>query len=325
MAPRGETSVNERGPAPGKSEAPELSDSGEESQRRSHRRPPRRGRDAESRPVTTEPRDEIRPPREENRSPREERRPQREERRPQRDESRAPREEGRMPREEGRAPREEGRTPREEGRAPREEGRTPRDEGRTPRDEGRTPRDENRTPREERRPQRRAEPTSERSSAARSPSPSPEIGQPRKAVGFGAGIDREDELVEDITDERPNLTRPREDRGTRDRDDATSEDPEGRLRRRRRRGGRGRKREDVNNADANHERAVESEQDADEYRSSRDPGDDEAAQDEAPSIRHTKIPTWNETISVLVEANMLNHQRSQSSQRGNNPRGRGRR
>jgi hypothetical protein len=37
-----------------------------------------------------------------------------------------------------------------------------------------------------------------------------------------------------------------------------------------------------------------------------------------------KIPSWTETISVLVEANMLNHQRSQSSPRGN-PRGRGRR
>jgi hypothetical protein len=37
-----------------------------------------------------------------------------------------------------------------------------------------------------------------------------------------------------------------------------------------------------------------------------------------------KIPSWTETISVLVEANMLNHQRSQSSPRGNS-RGRGRR
>jgi hypothetical protein len=185
-------------------------------------------------------------------------------------------------------------------------------------------RDESRPARDESRPARRAETKPERSSPPRSQNPMPETGAMRKSSGFGAGIDRMDEPDEDHLDRRTAPSRSREERGARETETETSEDQEGRTRRRRRRGGRGRKRDDVKSSDSGDERSLDSEHDSGSERSSRDSGDEDATNDDAPSIRHTKIPSWNETISVLVEANMLNHQRSQSSQRGN-PRGRGRR
>lgn len=86
--------------------------------------------------------------------------------------------------------------------------------------------------------------------------------------------------------------------------------------RRRRRGGRGRNRDQGEGKRSDRQ----SDARAEDLSCDQPDGDEEAA----PSVRHSKIPTWNETISVLVEANMQNHQRSQGSQRGN-PRGRGRR
>jgi len=277
---RGETSAKERSDARSEAYAkPEMtrkdtsttaeaSDSDEEPQRRSHRRPPRRGQGADTRPAPTSARDESRPA--------------------------------------------------------RDESRTTRDESRTTRDESRTTRDESRPARDESRPARRAETKPERSSPPRSQNPMPETGAMRKSSGFGAGIDRMDEPDEDHLDRRTAPSRSREERGARETETETSEDQEGRTRRRRRRGGRGRKRDDVKSSDSGDERSLDSEHDSGSERSSRDSGDEDATNDDAPSIRHTKIPSWNETISVLVEANMLNHQRSQSSQRGN-PRGRGRR
>ena len=135
--------------------------------------------------------------------------------------------------------------------------------------------------------------------------------------------DKDEQLV---FEKRDHHARSREDRDAHDRGEESSreeveggDEQEGRSRRRRRRGGRGRKqRDDVesNNGDQSNDDLL--------GRAVRDEDDDEHAQDDAPTIRHAKIPSWTETISVLVEANMLNHQRTQNSPRGN-PRGRGRR
>ena len=152
----------------------------------------------------------------------------------------------------------------------------------------------------------------------------------KKQSGFGAGIVGEDddfartssnfddEFQGDETHARTHDVRDDVDERSHDDGSASSEE-DSRPRRRRRRGGRGRKHRD--DADIKDE---DRDVDARTSRTSRDDDSDEQSSDDGPSVRHVKIPSWTETISVLVEANMLNHQRSQSSPRGNS-RGRGRR
>lgn len=190
----------------------------------------------------------------------------------------------------------------------------------------------------ERAPSRRT-PTREskpdRTHASRAPSPPSETrtpAEPRSSSrpsGFGAGIAPPNDRIEDdrdLFDEAPVDVEIFDDEApskTRDDQDASSEESrgegsgEGRPRRRRRRGGRGRTREQADN--------LETERSSD-ARDEREPSDDaeDSAEEDARLTRHSKIPSWTETISVLVESNMLNHQRSQGSQRGT-PRGRGRR
>jgi ribonuclease E len=173
-------------------------------------------------------------------------------------------------------------------------------------------------------------PESSEKPESRAPSPSTVSRHDKKPTGFGAGIVGDDDRVGQPIAPLDNAFEDREvhprSRDARDDNDAfprevgsAGEEQEDRPRRRRRRGGRGRKqRDEVDSIDAGN--------DADNRtaRASRDEDADDQSPDDGPSIRQVKIPSWNDAISVFVEANMLNHQRSQSSPRGN-PRGRGRR
>lgn len=236
-------------------------DSSREPERRSHRRPPRRGRDSQASEVATDT-DHQQP------------------RRPVREESRSDR-------------------PPASRSASR---RSP----------------DPRTPEPSEKPESRA------------PSPSTVSRHAKKPTGFGAGIVGDDDKVgqpiepfDDAFEDREIHSRSRDARDDNDefpREVGSAEgEQEDRPRRRRRRGGRGRKQRDE--ADS-----IDAGQDADNRtgRATRDEDADDQSPDDGPSVRHVKIPSWNDAISVFVEANMLNHQRSQSSPRGN-PRGRGRR
>ena len=154
----------------------------------------------------------------------------------------------------------------------------------------------------------------------------------RSRSGFGAGIhddaDRDDAFVSDDS-------RDYEDSGSfievddSDADaqefrdpDAAGEDGDAdsgrRPRRRRRRGGKDRERTEGSGERTKSRAGSAAAESARE--ANRNEGDEEAEE----GIRHSKIPSWLETISSIVDSNIENHQRSQNTGRGG-PRGRGRR
>jgi hypothetical protein len=188
-------------------------------------------------------------------------------------------------------------------------------------------RDESPSHREERAAPSRSESRSERPASPQKLSPRSEMPERKKSFGFGVGIE---ESTIDSFEDREDDVDIREEKTEEDRLGSTSEEQEGRTRRRRRRGGRNRKRDDVQDTATDRSRDRESDRDTSDReattsRRSRQAADSESSEEEdAPQFRQSKIPSWSETIGVLVEANMLNHQRSSSQNRGN-PRGRGRR
>ncbi|MFN7735101.1 MAG: hypothetical protein ACK52S_22565 [Pirellula sp.] len=91
-----------------------------------------------------------------------------------------------------------------------------------------------------------------------------------------------------------------------------------RPRRRRRRGGKDRERSEGGGERPKSRSGSSASESARE--ANRNEGDEEAEE----GIRHSKIPSWLETITSIVDSNIENHQRSQNTGRGG-PRGRGRR
>jgi hypothetical protein len=170
-------------------------------------------------------------------------------------------------------------------------------------------------------------PKAERKSSSRHESGSPDA-RPTKASSFGAGIapretsrfddfdsDRDDRFESDSFENEVDSDRSAASKSSsaNSRDENETEE---RSRRRRRRGGRGRSRDQDQDAEASNR---------DERSDDRETSSDiDPSEDDARLSRNIKVPSWNETIGVLVEANILNHQRAQSSHRGA-PRGRGRR
>jgi hypothetical protein len=175
---------------------------------------------------------------------------------------------------------------------------------------------------------------SERSEGSKSASP--KEGR-RGPTGFGAGISQggRDEFVGDefddrlqpgdefdeVVDDRDLDDRDLDDRdlddGVQAKDDFADSDEarEKRPRRRRRRGGKDRERDGAE--DASRPRSHHRDEDRD---GPLDEVDDEAED----GIRLSKIPSWAETIMVVVESNIANHQRTPQGGRGPS-RGRGRR
>jgi hypothetical protein len=177
-----------------------------------------------------------------------------------------------------------------------------------------------RTPRASRSPQ---EP---RTQGERSPAPrTQDTRTPKRMSNFGEGIDsanaRDRNSISDSSEiDTVDFGNEEEKSESKERyessDESASTDAKEGRSRSRRRGGRGRNRGQSEGKGSDRR----SDAHAEDISNDQLDGDDETA----PSVRHSKIPTWDETIRVLVEANMQNHQRSQGSQRGN-PRGRGRR
>lgn len=189
------------------------------------------------------------------------------------------------------------------------------------RDRSRGPRDNERNSRSQ---------SQDRKPTSRTDSSNDEV---RSRSGFGAGIhdaaDRDDDFsrdeardyeepitgfieVDDSDSDAQDL------RGS----DATGEDGENdrgrRPRRRRRRGGKDRDRSEGSGERSKSRVGASSAESARE--ASRNEGDEEAEE----GIRHSKIPSWLETITSIVDSNIENHQRSQNTGRGGS-RGRGRR
>lgn len=189
-------------------------------------------------------------------------------------------------------------------------------------------RDRSRGPRENDRSARSQSP--ERKSSAR---PEPGKDEVRSRSGFGAGIqddvDRDDEFVRDDSRDYEDTSSGFVEVDDSDADDmdfraspeASGEegesDRERRPRRRRRRGSKDRERTE-GNGERSKSRSGSATDSARE--SNRNESDEEAEE----GIRHSKIPSWLETITAIVDSNIVNHERSQNSGRGGS-RGRGRR
>lgn len=218
------------------------------------------------------------------------------------------------------------RRPPRRGTRPDEGAPNERERSEPKRSEGEREREETRRP-SSRESRSQAASRGERQTSSRHDSASSED-RPSKLSSFGAGIapretsrfdefdsDRDDRFESESFETEVDSDRSSTGKGS----SATSRDEnetEERSRRRRRRGGRGRSRDRDQDAVASNR---------DERSSDRESAiESEPADDDTRLNRNIKVPSWNETIGVLVEANILNHQRAQSSHRGA-PRGRGRR
>ena len=102
--------------------------------------------------------------------------------------------------------------------------------------------------------------------------------------------------------------------------EAESDEKSGRRRRPRRRGRRGGKErspgEDVENADVDAEADEEAGEEADV------PTEDQAEGNTKEPVKHRKIPTWGEAISVVVEANIESRSKQPASKASKGRRGR---
>jgi hypothetical protein len=118
-------------------------------------------------------------------------------------------------------------------------------------------------------------------------------------------------------------------------DESSREEGEPRRRRRRRRGRRGRKERpsaaekssEADDQQGDEEEEYEEEDEVEEVvratsRSSRESSDDDDDVGDVGRPKHTKIPTWDQAIGFIIEANMAG--RSRSHHHGSRGRGRGR-
>jgi len=146
----------------------------------------------------------------------------------------------------------------------------------------------------------------------------------RAGGGFGAGIgDTLDDRIEEepfglgaeLEAFDPLDDDPRDDLDAESISDEGSDGDDGRNTRRRRRRRVSKDRDNDEPKDRVKAGRREDDRDSDEV---------DADGDSDHAVRISKVPTWTETILVVVEANMVNHQKSPQSGRGPS-RGRGRR
>lgn len=107
---------------------------------------------------------------------------------------------------------------------------------------------------------------------------------------------------------------PIEENEQRDEEDDSDQDNEPRGRRKRRRGRRGSRRRDESPATDENGESGETSDEADD-------SDEEEADANEPRAKHRKIPTWEQTLAGMIDANIKNHAATENSGR----RGRGRR
>lgn len=131
-----------------------------------------------------------------------------------------------------------------------------------------------------------------------------------KKDGFGEGILDDTDHGTDLGSQSSDNVVERKDRSR----ESRREDGDGRSRRR----GRTRRRKPANQSEGRQDEMSED-------REARDEDDrlDSSSDRGEPTRKRAKVPTWEETITVLVESNIQNHKKSGGSRRGNGG-GRGR-
>ncbi len=239
----------------------------------------------------------------ENRRPeRDDRRPERDDRRPERDDRRPERDEPSLEREDRRAESAERRPERAERRPDRDDRRPDRDGRRQDRDERKPERSERRSERNDIRPER-----NDRRVDRDDRRPERETRQVER--GFGGGLDDfEDTSKDDLTlvegfgkgaeferSEQPEAKgESRKGRGSRrDRDRDQANDGERRRR-----------------SDLRNESRSESRDSTDLV--AFDDASGEIEEREDTRLRAGRIPSWEETVAVLIEANVANHRKAPS-------------
>lgn len=148
-----------------------------------------------------------------------------------------------------------------------------------------------------------------KSRSERSERTSEDSGEAKKD-GFGEGILDDADHVSDLGSESSDNVVERKGRSR----ESRNQEGDGRSRRR----GRTRSRRPANQSEGRQEEMSEE-------RDARDEDDrlDSSSSRGEPTRKRAKVPTWEETITVLVESNIQNHKKSGGSRRGNGG-GRGR-
>ena len=246
--------------------------------------------------------DDRRPERADRRPERDDRRPERDDRRPERDDRRPERDDRRPERADRRPERDERRPERDERRPERADRRPDRDDRRPERDDRRPERDDRRPERDDRRPEREPRPVERGFGGGLD-----DFDVPSDAPSIVEGIDRGgDSGRSEQAGGRGESRRGRGSRRDRDRDqqDRDQQDRDQQDRDPAIEGDR-RRRSELRNNSRSESRDSE---DLDSLDSSSVEGDDR----EDTRVRAGRIPSWEETVAVLIEANVANHRKTPS-------------
>jgi hypothetical protein len=220
------------------------------------------------------------------------RRPERADRRPERDDRRPERDDRRPERDDRRPERADRRPERDDRRPERDDRRPERADRRPERDDRRPERDDRRPERADRRPHREPRPV-ERGFGGGLDDFDVPSDESNIVEGFDKGVDsgRSERAEGRGESRRGRVSRREEDRDQQDRDQANEGD--------------GRRRSELRNNSRSEARDSE---DLGSFDSSSVEGDDR----EDARVRAGRIPSWEETVAVLIEANVANHRKTPS-------------